>query len=244
MTAAILGAWVPSASSYDLVVAPSIGGTQETLSLSVTAGTPYYLSGDGDSDDLIGLLETLLNTHSGISGLELELDGETVSPVTGLGPAIDGADAGTTFPVWILGLGETDSLLGSAAPSALVWRPGVSLSFDSRDRQVLIRGRRQSLSGRVYTADFGDALKAREVTFELVEQEHMLEEYALTDLTAFESLDRRALSRGVPFRLYEDEAGISAGTDFAEYRLAEPADARRSRQWTYRWDVELRMRAT
>lgn len=229
-------AWIPSESSYDLVVAPSLGGSQETLTLNVTAGNAYYLSGDGESDDLVDLLETLLNTHSGISSLELEVDNETLQATVGLGPAIDFADSNTTFPSWVIGMGDTDALLSTATPSPLVWNPGVDISFDSRDRDVLIRGRRTSLSGLVYTTNFVNAKKRRSITYELIEQEHVLEEYADVDYTAFETMDRLALSLGVPFRVYE-------GTEYSTYRLSEEAEVIRNEEWTYRWDVALSMRS-
>ena len=252
MTIAILGAWVPDAASYGLAV--EIGASLETVFLTVIPGRPYWVSGDrridgasGEADLLRRIEETVEVGHTlgaGVWGLGgVGLAGETITGSTNV--LVRWIRPETTFPAWVLGYdGLTDQVLdaSTAGPSPLVWRPQVEKGPDTRDRQVLVRGGRTSISGRRYTASFGDAAKTRGLDLSLVPQGRVLEEFAGSQ-TAFESLDRQCLSLGRPFRLYEDESTISAGTGAAVYVLEEPARYDQNNQLGIRWDVRLRARA-
>ena len=236
---AILGAWVPSQSSYGIRV--TFNSATENLSVIPTVNQPYYLSGDGDSDDLIALIQTTLQQHSQLGSISLTRSGETVSSATAA--TIEWSHPSTVFPSWILGFGSTDDTLDNAGPSPLLWLPGVDISYDTRERPSFRRAYREALSGAVFSTDFGQGYKTRQLTFELLNQEHIAEEYAGSTYTAFDRSNEYSLSKA-PFRIYDDDTTIAGGTGFSEYRAVETPRATRNEADNYRWDVFLRCRKT
>lgn len=249
---AVVGAYVPESGSLAWRV--TAGGSTETVSAVVTAGREYWPVGDGRVDsasgdgDLFSTLEAALISHSAITTASVTLVQGRIRITTDVACDILWTDAATTAEAWPWGwpgAADTGSATTHDAPSTcpLVWLPGAELSDDTRDRQRLVTARAMSLSGLIYTADFGAAAKARSVSWRLIDQRRILEEYAGTDRTAWETLDRRAVSQGVRVRVYEDAATLAAGNGYATYRVAERPRVDRDSAYAYRWAVELELRA-
>lgn len=242
MSIAILGSWTPDQSSYVLRV--TFNAVTENLTVNVTAGNRYYVSGDGAGNDLLSIIETALDTHSEVTGSSLSLTGTRVTiGSTHTALSILWSNVATTFPSWILGFGTSDASFSASDGSPLVWIPQRKQSFDTRDMQRLIRGRDESLSGLIYTTQWTNAAKDRDIGLQFILQRYILEEYALTGDSAFESLDLRSLSTGGPFRLYEDSSTISAGNGFSLYRLREdPVYNVVGDNAPTKWNVDLKMK--
>lgn len=258
MTVAILGAWVPSAAELDIRV--QINAVLDVITLPLVPGRPYWVSADGTADspagaaDLLTVIQDAIAAQHtfgsgiwGIGGLGLAgTYGETVVGTATADVEALWADALTTFPPWVLGFASSNALLSGAAPGPcpLVWRPGVEKGPDTLPRQDLVRGRRRSISGKIYTASFGDAAKTRQLGFSLIQQDRMLEFYSgPAGRTAFETIDRRALSLGRPLRFYEDEANIAGGTGYDLHVLEQAARYERTTEIGIRYNVAMRLRA-
>lgn len=238
----LLGAWIPTESTYGLVV--TAGGSTETLVLSVTAGRTYWVSGDGQADDsagdadLLALLEAVLDTHSQLSGSALTLIAGRV--VGSSSVTVEWSSSSTTFPGWVLGFGAADAALDAAGPCPLVWLPGDFICDDSRDRRRHLEGHRESMSGLVYGSSWGEQAALREIGWRLIHQERILAEYA--GPAAFNPWEEfRARAKRV--RVYEDETDLTGGTGtgYRTYSIAGKPKADRNGSYGWLWDVSLRL---
>lgn len=244
---ALLAAWTPEAASYDISV--TVGSTTETLSLSVTIGETYWISGDGSDvageRDLLSILQTALLTHSLLSSVTVSLSGSRVQILSPTAHVLGWDEAETTFPAEILGFFENTAsatLHISPRGSPYVWIPGAPISSDSRDRTRLIRGVAESLSGQVYTCDFGFGGVRREIGWELLHQEVALDEYGSFAVPPVTSWDRFAVvaTAGALLRVYED--GLAG--NWATYVIAQPPEFRRDGRYQYRWAIDLDLRGS
>ena len=102
------------------------------------------------------------------------------------------------------------------------------------------------MSGDVATTTFGKGYKRRDLDFQFVPQEHVLEEYAggPPARTPAELAREYSWSLGNPMRVYDDDSTIAAGTGFTEYRARDEVELERNTTWDWRWDVRFSLRRT
>lgn len=227
------------ASSYDIDV--TIGGSQETLAVSIEAGAPYYPTGrDGDLLELIAGVIAGHSTGPSVTG--------TVAFVGGQPRARFTLDAPATLDLGTLGsaLGFSGPVSGTTCTAEgwlpQVWVPGHAISADSRDRRQLMRGLDRAMSGRVSVTDWGETAAIRDVTWQLLQPTVALAEYATTPAQAFETHWVEGISLGEPFRVYEQVAALSSSA-FGTYTIDSPDDPlQRDKDHDYRFSVSLQMR--
>lgn len=202
-----------TAASYALRV--SRNGTPSTLTLNVTAGRDYWLSGDAQADDatgagdLLALLEALLDTVA--SGVTVALNAAHQVVVTAPSGtlALLWADGATTLDPAVFGFADADTsaalVVTGTLQAAGIWRPEKPLG-PGRTTPVHVAGLARSLAGDVAGAYFGEAYPEREVTFPAVTDAKVRASQAPageplgTLETAWASM-----VQGRPWRLYEDE---------------------------------------
>jgi hypothetical protein len=260
MTSAIVTPVRFSASSY--VINVKLGSTSEDVTIDVTIGRDYWLTGDaaadtgaGNGDLLTVITDAITAQHSnGGSGIlksrVIFVDGSPFVQFERSGASdvrLNWTAGSTTFDPTILGWtagADSDEDATIIAPNRCdgLWLPGAKYGPDSRDRISTLRGTDIAMDGTVYTSDFGDSAKRRDLTWELLDQSVILAEYAADPQDAFELYWRDSISKGRRFRVYEDaDPDILDGT-FGTYVKTDTTDPM-ERNGTYpkRWDVSLRM---
>ena len=260
-TSAVMIPWVADASSYDIRV--KIDSTTETITVSFTEGRQYWRSGDGTADssagngDLLGVVVDAINAnHTDGGNVSAEVVFVSDEPRVQLAESSSDikllwSDAATTFPPGALGFTSSDTSEAATvtAPNRLpgLWTPQALLTDDTRDRYMPRRGVRESLSGLIYGSDFGDGFSRREVSWTLLQQRYVLNEYEQTDGEAFEDYWVDWISKGRRFRLYDEAstATLNAGT-FSAYKSRRNGEdpAERDERDPTRWSVFLEMRST
>lgn len=259
-TSAVMIPWVADAGSYDIRV--KIGATAENITVSLTSGRQYWRSGDGTADsaagngDLLGVIVDAINTnHTNGGNVSAEVVFVADEPRVRLTESssdikLAWSDAATTFPPEVLGFSSSDTAEAATitAPDRLpgLWTPQALLTDDTRDRYMPRRGVRESLSGLIYGSDFGDGASRREVSWTLLQQRYVLNEYEQADGEAFEDYWVDWISKGRRFRLYDEATAttLSNGT-FSVYKSRNNSDdpAQRDDRDPTRWSVFLQMRS-
>jgi len=240
--------------SYDLVVRNGL--VTSTLTLNVTAGRNYWLSGDDQADaatnggtgDLVLMLQTLLDTASGPFTVTLSSTGGLTITNAFVGTpddwSIRWADAATTLDDAIFGFdGDAYPSGGTlTAPNQTkgIWHPGITRSEDSRDRQPVAGAVGLTMSGLARVSQLGTPKKTRDLAWDLVPQAKGLSEYAAsTEPTgAFESGWLDAISKGYAFRVY-DNAETRTVSSFGLYRTRSLASPMSRSIAATRFDVSL-----
>ncbi|MEM1024746.1 MAG: hypothetical protein AAGJ19_13770 [Myxococcota bacterium] len=256
MSAAIVRPVRFDAASYALQV--TMNGVAETLTAAITASVDYWPVGDGRAQtlegvgDLLKVLQDTLDTHTqaGTSVPSVALVLSTGAPfvrvtVSTSTIALLWDDLATTLDGSPFGFAASTGLGPQLDGNQLatIWLPGIPVGPDSRNRPRVVRGRSISMSGIQYTSDFGDATRSRRLTFNLLNQAKILEEYASNAANAFESHWVAGISKGQAFRLYEDQSTLGSGGfgTYVQQDLAEPMERSAADTSGVRWDVTLDM---
>lgn len=241
------------------IVRVTLGGTADDITLSVTVGRNYYVSGDDQADsstdggtgDLVAMLETALDTHVNNGGaFTVALDSDNFITVSHSSQTFQllWAHANTTLDPTIFGFTAAaypPTVPGSTttAPDEVdgLWAPGHAYTEDSRDRQPYMISSGTTMSGLRRTSRLSTPKKRREVSWSLLDKAKILDEYvsATEPYGAFERAWSQALSLGRQFRLYDDET-VRTSSSYQIYRMADYQDPlARSSQYKVRWDVRL-----
>lgn len=243
-----------SAASYGLRIQYN-GFAQQTVTIPVTVGRNYWLSGDGQVDsstgagDLLRVLELALETYS-LTALSatVTLDSNfRVRIVTPSNLTILWADAATTIDPAIFGFaaataGPATTLTGANLPHG-IWRPSRPLGMDSRDRQPIVGGVLMAQSGLIEVSRVALPYKTRDLSFAFIEPARTLTEYvAATEPTgAFENLWVTAATANRPLRVYADETSRSS-SGYTQYKTRSVDDPiSRSGPNQYWFDVSLKL---
>lgn len=249
------------AASY--VIRVKLGSTSEDVTVNVTVGRDYWLSGDGTADSSAGngdllkvITDAITSGHSGggAAGTTASVVFQDGRPFVRFSatPDIKLAWSGVnvTFDPTILGWEtgvDSPEQATITAPNRMqgLWAPQAAGGPDSRDRVSTLRGVSRAMDGTIFTSDFGDQAEPRDVNFELLNQDEILEEYAVDTYgtagvyDAFEIYWRDSISKGRRMRIVED---VSDLTTFATYVNANPADPKtRNAAYPVRWDVALQL---
>lgn len=242
-----------AATSYTLkVTADSVAATLNFPAAGALAGD-YYMTGDAQADDLLTILKTTLETHSGIATATVGFDADFRITVSAVKPASGAAvlslewdDAATTLDKAVFGYAASTSLaattLVGAHQASGLWRAGRALADDSRDRTPISGGVARSISGLSYVARIATSVAPeRSVSWSLVPQERILTEYATSPRASFEYGWLYSMSYGYALRLYADETSrTSSSYDlYTVGGLGDPLS--RSEIYSVRWDVALEL---
>lgn len=244
-----------SATSYVLRV--TAGGVTSNLAFpasgSLSTTQDYYMTGDGQSDDLITMLAETVQSHANVAtcggsvtaGFRVELNADVAF-------TLHWSHANTTLDGLIFGWTGSDTASADPQTSPNMpqcwWRPGRPIAVDSRDRQPVIGGVAQSIAGDVRISSFGTPYKERDISFIYVTQNKILSEYAESDepYNVFEYAWVNSIALGRIIRIYDDEGSISGGSStYSSYRVRNLADPmRRNQAYEVFWDVVLRLART
>lgn len=241
--------------------------SNNNLTMTVTPGRYYWLSGDGQADtdggvggvgDLLLMLKDLLEDHAQIATATVTMTAARKINITTIngGPVVHLLDydaAFSTLDPRIYGHPYPEENYPDPAASSStsinepmgVFSPGRPVREDSRALPGHIWASSTSLSGKRRTARFAARPDRRKLMFDLLTKEKALQEYAAAT-EPFGALDTwidSALSLGMPFRYYPDESSL--GT--SDYQLLTLADGvgnsdeliRRSSQEFLRWSCAL-----
>lgn len=226
-----------------------VGVTSETVTLATSPGVDYYVTGDGQADDLLALLEAAMEAHGSTPAITPSMVGFTARFATGgVSIQLEWTHANTTLDPAIFGwTASADSALAATitSPNQVggLWRAGAPPMYDSRPRQPVIGGVARTLRGDVRASNFGTPYKMRELGWHLLPQEIALEQYATTTApkSAFESCWLESLSRGHAFRYYPDEDDLSSGSGYTTMRISEITEPlQRDDRYLKRWTASLR----
>lgn len=245
--------------SETLSVAVNDGGfLGEDLTMSVTVGRNYWLSGDGQADsdpasvggigDLVTMLQDLLNTHTlAAGGFTVTITDQgivTIShstfefqvgwndPVSStLEPEIFG------FTRVVLTGGLTYS---SPNQSTGIWYSGKTRSRDSRNRQPVVGAVAETISGLARVSRLSLPNKGRELGWIYVPQAKALTEYApaTEPYGAFESAWIDSISKGQAWRMYDD-ASTRTSSSYDLYRTQNLDDPLMRSSAPTRFDVSI-----
>lgn len=252
MTTNALIAWGIRFAATSYVLRFTYNSITEDLTFPATGSLDptqdYFMAGDGQADDLMQMLEDCLNSHSSGPSMNVPFTGAwKVRPANLITMQILWDHANTTLDKAIWGF-EGDTASGVAASSENVpqglWRPQKAIAFDGRDRQPIVGGQAQSVSGKLYTVRIATPKKEREIDFRNVLQGRALDEYAASDdpTGAFEYAWTNSISLGRTFRVYPDE-DTRTSSSYTSYRIADLSDPMEvSPQWGVRWNIRLPMR--
>lgn len=245
-----------AATSYNLVVVANSNSVTvrfPNTGTDLSPTTDYYVTGDGQSDDVVSLLATAIQAqHGDISSVVGSVtSGFRVSFNADVSFDLQWANGSTTLVDDTFGFdgttGAGDPHTGTLLPHG-IWRPQRPIAIDSRDRQPVVGGVAQSLNGDIRVSSFGSPYKERETSFIYLPQERVLTEYAsATEPTgAFEYGWVNSIAKGRSFRLYGDETDLDQGSSaYTTYRIRDIRDPMfRSQRYQVLWDVKLMARRT
>lgn len=230
----------------------SVGGSAETVTLATTAGVDYYVTGDGGSSDLLKILETAIESHTGTPTVSSAVTAAFKASLTGSATLqLLWTNGATTLDPAIFGwVAGADSSTGTTitSPNQIggLWRAGAPPRLDGRPRQPVLGGVAETLSGLTRTSRFVTPTKTRDLSWHLLPQEVALEEYATTTEPkgALETAWVESISKGYACRYYADEADLDTGAGYSALvsrDVAEPLS--RDEQYPLRWAAQLRLRA-
>lgn len=247
-----------TASTVSLVV--TANSVQETLNMSVTVGRDYWVSGDAQADgagnvngvgDLLAMFETMLETHSEISAASATLDSDyslTVA-VTATGTTdLEWSNGSTTLDPEPFGFTASDADDGAtgtiSSPNACqgIWNPEQPVNVDSRDRQPIVGGVARSVSGYPRVSRIATPLPERTLTFDLVDQSKVLDEYVdgTEPYGSFEWNWINSMSLGRNWRFYGDEADLNSAASYSVYRITSLDDPMsRAQQFNVLWTLTV-----
>lgn len=255
--------WPVRFAATTYAVRATVGGVTETLNFpasgTLTLNRNYWLSGDAQADseggvngigDLLTMLKTTLDSHSGVSFSE-------VSAYTGDNQVKVTASSGTFQILWAHAATTLDPTLfgftaatspDPAANSVLTtnrssgcFYPGKLVTVDSRDRQPRSGGIATTLSGLSRVSNYCTPKKHRDLSWDLLTQAKALREYedATDPFGSFEEMWLSALSLGYPVRYYED-ATLRTSSSYTLYKTRSLEDRlARSDQYKVRWRTQV-----
>lgn len=226
---------------------------------SLTADRNYWFSGDAQADadgsvggvgDLCEMLRATLATHTSGATWTVTLSAANVITI-GCSAAFSilWANAATTLSALPFGFPQTDTASGASVAATNQtdgsWAPGVAFRTDSRDQQPVTTRIARSLSGRIRASRVSLPRKTRAVSYHLLAQEYILDEYAGT-LRSFERMQTNGLSYGRPIRLYTD-ATSRTSTSYSLYVIDQDVDRplfnRDPQGGRLRWEIpEIQLR--
>lgn len=242
-----------SATSYLLRVTAA-GNTSDRpfpAAGSLSTTTDYYMTGDGGADDLVTMLAATVESHADVgtcvgtitAGFRVNLNPDVAI-------TLHWSHANTTLNELIFGWTNSDT--ASADPQTSpnmpqgMWRPERPPSLDSRDRQPIIGGVAQSVSGDIRVSSFGTPYKERDLAFMFLPQEKILTEYAISTepYNTFEYAWVNSIAPGRVVRYYSDETAISSGSSaYTTYRIRDLSDPMiRNQNYIVFWDVFTRLK--
>jgi hypothetical protein len=244
------------------------GAATDTLSLGITAGRVYWMSGDGQADadgdvggvgDFLQLLEDRLNTNTGGGVYSVTITGFRVVITCTVAFSILWSHVSTTLDEAIVGAPNATQPSPAATSYAApyfphgIWRPGIPLMKDTRDRQPVVNRVSRALSGLQRTARLLAPQKERDVAWHFIRPEKALTEFspAGEPTSSLEYAWVNSISYGRPIRLYETEVttaltitnpvtGSGTIASYGLYRLRDekdpliddqPAGARPLQRW-------------
>ena len=243
--------------TYSIKVDFNSSGSPETLTFPSTGSldptTDYFMCGDGAADDLITMLAATLNTHTSLSTATVALNAShkiVVYPDAGLSTVeILWADAGTSLSGHVFGwpasTGSSTPITATNQPYG-IWLPGRPPSVDTRDRQPIVGGINESVSGKVRVTRIALPNKRRDLGWAYIEQARALAEYTGTagSQAALEFAAVESIQRGHSLRYYDDATAM----DTEVYNTYLPRDLedplQRSEEFPTRFDAELRLSLT
>lgn len=228
--------------------------TIENLTIPVVVGRHYYAHKNAGDHSLLAAMKTGFDTHT--SGAVFTVSASIISGRPKVTIAADTphqikwANAATTFDAGIVGNHVSDdAVYASSRDSDLnnigtIWEPRRPVSFDSRDRDALVRGISRSLSGQTRISSFGEAKSLRRITFEKFAEKYALEESLDSDepRNYFEKAWKDSMSLGNPFEVIEDVSDLQTATEYRAASVADPLS--RDSQYPILWGVELEMSRT
>lgn len=227
-------------------------GSAQTLTLGVTAGVDYFMSGDDAADDLVKKLEDCLNTNSDGKVFTVTINERNVLTIAVSGASsVLWADALTTVDETLFGFpSNVGPGTSFTAPDQTkgVWIPGTSarpvgFRTDTRTEPVTVGAMMETVDGQSRVYDLTSTRGERVVTFHLIDRAKILTEYVAADepFGALEHSWTNGFCRGRTVRVYDDK---SDRTTYETFRVAG-----RGRPWRemgvsfiQRYEVELRLR--
>lgn len=208
-------------------VVTNLGTTD--LSVPYVGTTAYFMLGDSTSADALQVLETAIDTVSGVDSCTITLTGTvaarrvnvvyTSGTITTLD--LQWGHANSTLDGTIFGFsGNTGNFGpgggGFTSPNMpMGWLPlGRPVSVDSRPRQRRRGGGRKALSGLTRRSNFGLARDERQLSASLLLQTLALDEYAAatSPYATVESMMVRSLSLGYAVRYVPDDTAVGTYT--------------------------------
>jgi hypothetical protein len=234
--------WPPNLPGVTNHIRVTSNATTETLTLTVTAGRYYWMSGDGTADsdggvggvgDICKVLQTALNTNTGSTTYTVTLDTSSTPWVVHVAANhaftlkwTDGATTVGLAEIFGFSSGADNTSVANAVSSpnqpAGIWRPRRPVWQDSRDRYPVVGGIAEALSGAADVSSLVSTPKQeREVAFLRFDKTDALIEYqpGTRPFGSYEYAFINAFALGFPFRLYLDETSATAGTGFNLYQV-------------------------
>ena len=204
-------------------------GTEQDVTLSVAANTSYYLSGDGQSDDLLEILRAALDSNSDGETYTVTLASatQTITIASASANEFDvlWTHANTTVDAEIFGFASSD-LTGAdsyAAPSATqgAWLPLQEVKRDTGDDPQIVGQSLVTQGGLVHGSSSGDTIYHRDLTYDLLVPA-VIKEADVVSSGLYNSLERawvtEALGRGNSVRVYDD-ATVRTTSSFKTYQV-------------------------
>ena len=244
----------------DPVIRVTANSVTTDVTIDITPGRDYWISGDAQADavgnvngegDLLAIIAAaIVAGHAQVSACSFSINANYtlgISITSGGQVDFEFTHANNTLDATILGYpGDADVTDINGATSDDVprgiWEPGYPISVDSRDRQPIVGGVAMTISGIPRVSRIATPLPMRSLTFDLLNQSKILDEYTDADepYGSFEWNWTNAIGLGRNFRLYEDEADLTTGATYSVYRIADLADPlARAQQYNVFWSVTL-----
>ena len=248
-----------AATSYVVRVTEN-GSTQDLTFGGLTIGRNYWMSGDGQADadggvggvgDLLTMFATMLTSHSGSSQtFTAALSSFRASWTANTSTfQILWSHANTTMEDALFGFTNSDSSSASTVTSPNqprgIWRPKKPIQDDSRERQPLVGGVGQAISGVQRVSLLALPKKERDLNFKFINQTQALQEYELAaePYGSFEEAWVNSIANGYAFRYYPDETDLATNAYQLYYTRSLVDPLKRNNEFRIWWDVALKARA-
>lgn len=121
--------------------------------------------------------------------------------------------------------------------NAGIWLPNKPVSQDTFDRTTPVGGTKTAISGRSRTTHFGSQLTTRDVRWELLTREVVLEQFGEAKANTFEFYWLNSIAKGYEFDVYDEVTDTYSSATYKIRSNEEPIT--RSSQFSVRWDVSL-----
>ena len=235
--------------------------TEDLAFPAVTLDRDYFNSGDSlatvGAEDLLPLLETMLETHSGITAVTATLDSSfkirlefvptnvvfrlewSTAPATTLDGTIFGFDALSSIDS--VGSGSNE-IVAPNQPFG-IWRPSRPIATDSEKRQPVVGGVAETISGKSRVSRIDTPRKVRDIGWQRLAESNVREEHATIPHETGERFWVDSLSRGREFRLYESDLNLATNA-FELYKTRAMGDpqARSADGRPIFWDFTTQLR--